>query len=154
MVDRLTARLGQPFPGRSDRLAFPSPAAGPELLKQEIGLGYRSSHIWELALAVAEGRLDLKTLEDPALPTPDLQRALLHIKGVGNYAAATILTILGRYEHLAIDTEMRAFVSKKYLASQPASDAQIRAIYAPWGRWQYLAYWFDAIPLLGNSSSA
>ena len=66
------------------------------------------------------------------------------IKGVGPYAAATILMILGRYEHLAIDSEMRAFVSKKYYPDQPITEAQIRAIYAPWGKWQYLAYWFDA----------
>jgi 3-methyladenine DNA glycosylase/8-oxoguanine DNA glycosylase len=128
-------------------LAFPSAAAiaaaGPDFLKQEVGLGYRSRYIWELAVAVAEGRLDLARLEDPTLPTSELLRALLQIKGVGGYAAATILMILGRYEYLAIDSEMRAFVSRKYFDGQPPTDAQIRAIYAPWGRWQYLAYWFD-----------
>ena len=51
--------------------------------------------------------------------------------------------IMGRYEHLAIDSQMRAFVAKKYFQGQPVSMAQIRATYAPWGKWQYLAYWFD-----------
>jgi 3-methyladenine DNA glycosylase/8-oxoguanine DNA glycosylase len=91
-----------------------------------------------------EGRLDLSSFEDPALPTGELYQRLRQIKGVGDYAAATILMLLGRYEYLAIDSEMRAFVAKKYFNGQPAGDSQIRAIYAPWGRWQYLAYWFDA----------
>lgn len=147
MVDRLVDRLGDPFPGREEWRAFPSPAAiaaaGPDFLKQETGLGYRSGYVWELAEAVAGGRLDLRAFEDPALPTETLRQELRQIKGVGAYAAATLLMILGRYEHLAIDSEMRAFVSKKYFQGQPATDDQIRAIYAPWGRWQYLAYWFD-----------
>lgn len=150
MVDRLVERLGEPFPGRPGWLAFPTPQAiaraGPEFLKQETGLGYRSDYVWQLAQEVAEGRLDLTTFETGDTPTEALLRSLRQLKGVGPYAAATILMLLGRYEHLAIDTEMRAFVSRKYLAGQPAGDADIRAIYAPWGRWQYLAYWFDSPP--------
>lgn len=149
MVDRLAARLGQPFPGQEAWRAFPTPAAiaaaGPEFLKAEIGLGYRSPYLWELAAAVAEGRLELAPFERPDYPAPELYRALRRIKGVGDYAAATLLMLLGRYEQLAIDSEMRAFVSRKYLAGQPPTDAQIKAIYQPWGRWQYLAYWFDLI---------
>lgn len=148
LVERLTALLGEPFPGREVWRAFPTPAAiaatGSEVLRQEIRLGYRSGYIWELASAVAEGRLDLSTLEDPTLPTADLMQRLRQIKGVGPYAAATLLMILGRYEHLAVDTELVSHVSKKYFGGQPASEAEMRAIYAPWGRWQYLAYWFDA----------
>lgn len=148
LVERLTTRLGQPFPGREAWRAFPTPAAiaaaGPEFLKEEIRLGYRAPYVWEMAAAVAEGRLDLSTLEASAHPTEELLRRLRQIKGVGPYAAATLLMILGRYEHLAIDTELRAHVSQKYYQGQPVSEAQMRAIYAPWGKWQYLAYWFDA----------
>ncbi len=149
MVDRLVAGLGELFPGREEWRAFPTPAAiaaaGPEFLRQEAGLGYRSSYLWELAAAVAEGRLDLAWFEDPAHSTEALHQALRQVKGIGPYAAATLLMILGRYEHLAIDTELRAFVARKYNGGQPAGEAAIRAIYAPWGRWQYLAYWFDAV---------
>jgi 3-methyladenine DNA glycosylase/8-oxoguanine DNA glycosylase len=148
LVDRLAALLGEPFPGQDEWRAFPTPmaiaAAGPDFLKEEIRLGYRSPYVWELAAAVAEGRLDLSTLEDPAQPTETLLRLLRQIKGVGPYAAATLLMILGRYEHLAIDSELRAFVTKKYFPDQSPTEAQIRAIYAPWGKWQYLAYWFDS----------
>lgn len=148
MVERLVARLGEPFPGLPELQAFPTPeaimAAGPEFLKQEAGLGYRSGYVWELARDVAEKRLDLSSLENSDQPAEVLYRSLRRIKGIGEYAAATILMLLGRYERLAIDTEMKAFVARKYLAGQPGTDAEIRAIYAPWGKWQYLAYWFDS----------
>jgi 3-methyladenine DNA glycosylase/8-oxoguanine DNA glycosylase len=147
MVERLVEVLGDPLPGQPERRAFPTPeaiaAAGPDSLKAETRLGYRSGYVWALAGRVARGELDLSALEDPTRPGDEVWQELLQIKGVGDYAAATILMLLGRYDHLAIDTEMRSFVSKKYCQGQPASDVQIRAIYAPWGRWQYLAYWFD-----------
>jgi 3-methyladenine DNA glycosylase/8-oxoguanine DNA glycosylase len=147
LVDRLTGLLGEPFPGRDEWRAFPTAAAiagaGPEFLKAEIRLGYRSAYVWELAAAVAESRLDLSDLENPAHSTEALLRMLRQIKGIGPYAAATLLMILGRYEHLAIDTELRAHVSTKYFQGQPVTEAQMREIYAPWGKWQYLAYWFD-----------
>lgn len=147
MVDRLVAKLGEPLPGQAQASAFPTPeaiaAAGPEFLKRETGLGYRSDYVWELAVKVAEGQLDLAGLADPSLSTVELQRELRKIKGVGEYAAATMLMLLGRYEHLAIDSELRAFATKKYFNGEAPADAQLRAIYAPWGKWQYLAYWFD-----------
>lgn len=149
MVDRLVTKLGQPFPGQETWRTFPTAtaiaAAGPDFLKQETGLGYRSAYAWELATAVAEGRLNLEQFEAPDYPPEALYRDLRRIKGIGDYAAATILMLLGRYEQLAIDSEARAFVSRKYLGGQAATDAQIRAIYEPWGRWRYLAYWFDLI---------
>ena len=148
MVERLTTELGEPFPDGPQWQAFPTPAAiasaGAEFLRQKTGLGYRSAYVWELAVAVVEGRLDLTKLEDPTLLTETLHDELRRLKGVGPYAAATMLMILGRYDYLAIDTELRAHVSKKYFDGQPASEAQIRSIYAPWGAWQYLAYWFDS----------
>lgn len=149
MVQRLVTKLGDPFPDDGDWHAFPTAEtiadAGLHFLKQETGLGYRSAYVWELATSVVEGKVDLEVFEDQALPTNELYRMLREIKGVGDYAAATILMLLGRYGRLAIDSEMRAFVSKKYFDNQPASNDQIQAIYAPWGRWQYLAYWFDSL---------
>lgn len=147
MVRLLVETLGDRFPGEADRRAFPTPAAiaatSPDFLRSEIGLGYRSAYLWDLATAVAQKRLDLRRLEDPARPTEEVRRALLQIKGIGNYAAATILMLLGRYEHLAIDTELRSLVTQKYFGGEAATEAEIHAIYAPWGRWRYLAYWFD-----------
>lgn len=99
---------------------------------------------------MVEGRLDLGALEDPELATEEQYRALRRIKGIGDYAASTLLMLLGRYDFLGVDSEAKAFVSKKYFQGQPVSEAQVRAVYEPWGRWQYLALWFDA-PLTGFS---
>lgn len=149
MVDRLVAKLGESFPGQAEWRAFPTPqaiaAAGVDFLRQETGLGYRSAYVWELAAAVAEERLDLAEFEDPDCPTETLSRSLRQIKGIGSYAAATILMLLGRYEHLAVDSELRASVTRKYFDGQSPSDAELQAIYEPWGRWKYLAYWFDSL---------
>lgn len=154
MVERLVATLGEPFPGRDDWRAFPTPqaiaAAGPDRLREEARLGYRSAYLWQLALSVAEGRLDLGALENPALSTEELYRDLRRIKGIGDYAASTLLMILGHYDFLGVDSEAKAFVSKKYFQGRPVSEAQVRAVYEPWGRWRYLALWFDA-PLTGSS---
>ncbi|MCM8749270.1 hypothetical protein NET02_08940 [Thermomicrobiaceae bacterium CFH 74404] len=150
MVERLVATLGEPFPGRDDWRAFPTPqaiaAAGPDRLRQEARLGYRSAYLWQLALDVVEGRLDLGALEDPGLSTEELYRALRRIKGVGDYAASTLLMLLGHYDFIGIDSEAKAFVSRKYFQGQPVGEAQVRAIYEPWGRWRYLALWFDVPP--------
>jgi 3-methyladenine DNA glycosylase/8-oxoguanine DNA glycosylase len=147
MVERLVLTLGESFPGRPEWRAFPTSAtivaAGPDILRRETGLGYRSDYVWQLAAQISEGHLDLAAFEDPTKPSEVLLRELRQLKGVGNYAAATILMLLGRYEHLAIDSELRAFATKKYFQDEPPTEAQIREIYAPWGRWQYLAYWFD-----------
>lgn len=149
MVERLTTKLGAVALEQPTWRAFPAPAAiagaGSDFLRQEIGLGYRSSYVWELAVAVADGQLNLKALEDPNLPCDELYRALRQIKGVGDYAAASLLMLLGRYERLAIDSVTRAFVAKKYYNGNAVDDAQIQALYAPWERWRYLAYWFDLI---------
>ncbi len=147
MVDRLVAKLGDSFPEHATWRAFPTPqaiaSAGPGFLKNETGLGYRSEYVWELASTIVEGRLDLQAIENSEKPSDVLFREIRQLKGVGSYAAATILMLLGRYEYLAIDSELRAFASKKYFQGEPVADAQLQALYAPWGKWQYLAYWFD-----------
>ncbi len=148
MVSRLVEQLGTPLPHDPEKRAFPLPRAvaeaGPEFLRQQVGLGYRSEYVWGFAHKVAQGALDLAVLEASGRPTAELRAELLAIKGIGPYAAATILMLLGRYGHLPIDSAMRSFVGNKYYQGQTPSDEQIQAIYAPWGDWRYLAYWFDS----------
>ncbi len=147
MVEKLVLSLGPSFVGRSDERAFPAPLAianaGAAFLRNEVRLGYRSEYILHFAELVAAGKLDLRRFEDMDRPTGEIREALLEIPGVGPYAAATILMLLGRYEELAIDTEMRAFVARNYFDGDPVHDSQIEELYSPWGKWKYLAYWFD-----------
>jgi N-glycosylase/DNA lyase len=151
MVRRLVALLGEPGPlsgaepGRAPN-AFPTPgaiAAADGGTLEAARLGYRAPFIRDLAERVATGDLNLEALLAAEPSTNEIRRALLDIKGVGPYAAATMLMLVGRYDHLAVDTVYRAFVSKRYFAGRMPSDAEAEQVYAAWGRWKYLGYWFD-----------
>ncbi len=75
----------------------------PEELRTVAKLGYRAPYIRELADAVTSGRLDLEALKNSDLPTAELRKRLLAIKGVGGYAAANLLMILGRYDFIPVE---------------------------------------------------
>jgi 3-methyladenine DNA glycosylase/8-oxoguanine DNA glycosylase len=151
MVRGLVQRLGQPGPrsGTDDRSfpnSFPTPgaiAAADGRALDEARLGYRSPYVRELAERVAGGELDLEELRDRGAATEEVRQALLDIKGVGPYAAATLLMLLGRYDHLAVDSVFRTFVSRRYFGGRRPSDREAEKVYAGWGQWKYLGYWFD-----------
>ncbi len=147
MAARLVGTLGPHVPGEPSLRAFPAPeavaAAGEEVFKEQIRLGYRNASVLRIARDVAEGKLDLEALKQSDLPTTELRKRLLALPGVGPYAAATLLMILGRYDELGIDTELRNHVSRKYFNGGPVTEKQMRAVYEHWGQWRYLAYWFD-----------
>lgn len=132
-----------PGPGR----AFPTPRAIAEVSEGafagSVGLGYRAPYVHELARRVASGELDLEALARSERPTDELERELRELKGVGPYAAATLLMLIGRYDVLAVDSVFRGFVTERYFDGRAPSDDEARAVYADWGRWRFLAYWFD-----------
>ena len=146
MVRGLIDALGEPFPADPARRAFPTPeavAAAPLATLVEARFGYRAAYVHALAQRVAAGELDLEGLLHSDLPTPELRRALLAIKGVGPYAAATLLMLLGRYDALGYDTVLRDFVSARYFGGERRPEREMLAVYDDWGQWRYLAYWFD-----------
>lgn len=151
MVRGLVQLLGEAGPlsgtdGESLPNSFPSPAAiaaASDRTLSEARLGYRGPYVHELAERVACGELDLEALRDPSRGTDETRRALLGIKGVGAYAAATLLMLLGRYDHLAVDSVYRAFVARRYFDGRLPSETEAIEVYADWGRWKYLGYWFD-----------
>ncbi len=146
MVGNLVTSFGNPYPPNPALRTFPTPEAlAAASDEQLIGarLGYRAPYIQELARQVVEGKLDLAALENSDLSTEELQTALLKIKGVGPYAAHTLLMLLGRYEHLAYDTVMRDFLSAKYVLGDKPTLEDAKRIYDGWGKWKFLAYWFE-----------
>jgi len=96
-----------------------------------------------LAKNVSDGEIDLESLLDPEIPTSELKKKLLTIKGIGNYAAATMLMLLDHYDELPVDSVFKEFVSKKYFNGKKYSEKKAHKIYNKWGKWKYLAYWFD-----------
>jgi 3-methyladenine DNA glycosylase/8-oxoguanine DNA glycosylase len=146
MVKALISQFGTPLPGDPARRAFPSPqrlaATDEGTLRDETRLGYRAPHVLALARAVASGDLDLEAYKDSALPTPQLRKELLAIKGVGPYAAANLLMILGRYDFVPVDSWALKVVSHEWYGGKPIGPAEVEASFAHWGPWKGLAYWF------------
>lgn len=146
MVGALVRHLGEPALG-SERRAFPTPAAmaaaGETFYREVARAGYRGAYLRRLAADVAEGRVDLEALADaPAheLPDDEIAGRLLELPGVGPYAAAHILMLLGRSSRLVLDSWTRP----KYASvtgGETVTDTEITARFAPYGSWAGLAFW-------------
>lgn len=141
MAARLTAELGRPGHGLN---AFPGPRAIAQAGEQGLNrmrFGYRSKYLAVLAADVAAGRIDLDRLRDPAVPSEQAREMLLRMPGVGPYAAASILALLGRYGWLPVDSELIAHITRA-TGSKPTA-AQLKVLYGEWGEYRYLGYWTD-----------
>lgn len=149
MVRELVESFGAPFPGRPALRAFPTPQAISEVTNKEfrrcVNLGYRADYVYELSVSLAKGKLNLEILLDRSLPTSEVKKHLLSIKGVGNYAAASMLMLLGRYDQIPVDTVFRDFMKSKYFRGKDFSEGRGLEIYEEWGDWKYLAYWYEML---------
>jgi 3-methyladenine DNA glycosylase/8-oxoguanine DNA glycosylase len=149
MVSALVEHLGEPgeqADGPYGR-AFPTPEAMAKaklgFYKDVVRAGYRGPYLQSLAKSVASGRLDLEglgraTAED--LPDEELAAQLLALPGVGPYAAAHIMMLIGRYTPLILDSWTRP----KYLkvsGAKRAKDATIERRFRRYGPYAGLAFW-------------
>ena len=146
MVEALVARFGTPLPTDPSRNAFPHPAqlaASNETDLRQIGLGYRAPYIAQLARQVAAGDLDLERLKrhNSDLTAEQVRSALLKIKGVGEYAAASLMMLLGYYDYIPVDSWARRLVSHEWYDNQPVGRPEIEAAFAQWSGWKGLVYW-------------
>jgi len=144
MTRALVDNLGVEAPG--GRRTFPSAEAmadaDEQLYKDLIRAGYRGPYLKQLATAVAEGTLDLEELNDPELPDEEAYARLLALPGVGPYAAAHImLTSLGRYGRLVLDSWTRPTYVRLSGARGALKDATIERRFKRYGNWAGLAFW-------------
>lgn len=129
--------------------AFPTPgkvaAIGARRLTSQGRWGYRAPYLAGLAATVAGGDLDLDRWEAWDRTTEELETEVRRVPGLGPYATAHVLMLLGRFDRIGIDTAFRSFVRQKYFprARKPVSDARMLALYDRWGEWRGLAYWAD-----------
>jgi len=146
MVQALVMGFGSPLESHPDLKAFPTPeqiaASDERTLREVTRLGYRAPYVLGLASAVAEEQLDLEALRTSDLPTLELRERLLAVKGVGGYAAANLLMILGRYDYLPIDSWALKVVSHEWHNGEAIGPAEVEAAFERWGEWKGLAYWF------------
>jgi 3-methyladenine DNA glycosylase/8-oxoguanine DNA glycosylase len=144
MTAALVDNLGSEAPG--GRRTFPTAAAmaaaDEQFYKDVIRAGYRGPYLKKLATDVAEGTLDLEELNDPELADDEIAARLLELPGVGPYAAAHVmLTSLGRYSRLVLDSWTRPTYGKLSGARGALKDATIERRFKHYGEWAGLAFW-------------
>ncbi len=141
----LIASFGESL-GDTGSIAFPTPgriaASGPEVLREVVRVGYRAPAIHELAVRTASGELDLESLTTSSLPTLELRKELLKIRGIGPYAAANLLMILGRSDFIPVDSWALKMVSHEWYRGKPITTKQVEKRFKKWGEFKGLAYWF------------
>jgi 3-methyladenine DNA glycosylase/8-oxoguanine DNA glycosylase len=143
MVGAIVGHLGDPVPGGTAR-AFPTPdamaAAGEAFYRDVVRAGYRARYLVELSRAVADGQVDLDALADPAIDDGTVADRLLSLAGIGGYATAHIMLMLGRYRRLILDSWTRPTYAR-LARRRSVSDNAIRRRFARYGDWAGLAFW-------------
>jgi len=132
--------------GRIETKAFPTPeaiaASNPDYLKEKIRVGYRAPSIHDLAVRVASGKYDLESLKTSSLPTLELRKELMTIKGVGPYAAANLLMLIGRSDFIPVDSWALMLVSHEWYKGKPVAAREVEKRFAKWEMYKGLAFWF------------
>lgn len=146
MVGALVEGLGEPAAGGLGR-AFPTPArmarADEDFYCDVVRAGYRARYLRQLASAVAEGEVDLEALRADArarLSDEEAARRLLALPGIGPYAAAHALMLLGRYSRLVLDSWTRP----KYVrltGRRAVRDSTIERHFRRYRPYSGLAFW-------------
>jgi 3-methyladenine DNA glycosylase/8-oxoguanine DNA glycosylase len=154
MVGALVGRLGEPAPGAPPGevagRAFPTPRAiadaGDDFYAGVARAGYRGRYLREIAARVAGGQLDLEVLlaaRRDELPDDEVERILVALPGVGPYAAAHIMLLLGRHSRLVLDSWTRPKYAR--LMGRPKgrliADRTIQRRFRRYGDNAGLAFW-------------
>ncbi|HVD25974.1 MAG TPA: hypothetical protein VNB86_08265 [Gaiellaceae bacterium] len=145
MVTALVDRLGEESAGRFGR-AFPTPtamaAAREPFYRDVVRAGYRGAYLRTLARDVARGKIDLEQLlsaQPEELPDDEVAARLLALPGVGPYAAAHVMMLLGRHSRLILDSWTRPTYAE--LNGRKAVDRQIERRFRRYGPYAGLAFW-------------
>jgi N-glycosylase/DNA lyase len=143
MVTALVDHLGPPARDGYGH-AFPTPTAMAEadadFYSDVARSGYRGAYLRALAADVADGRLDLEALADPAMSDEEAAERLLALPGVGPYACAHVMMLLGRYGRLVLDSWTRP--TYRRVAGRPrVTDKGIERAFRRYREYAGLAFW-------------
>jgi 3-methyladenine DNA glycosylase/8-oxoguanine DNA glycosylase len=139
MVTALVEHLG--IDGRT----FPSPQAMADAPADFYGdvarAGYRGPYLQAIARGVADGTLDLEALDGRSDLTDDEVAArLLALPGVGPYAAAHVMMLLGRYGRLILDSWTRPKYAR-LARRKTVKDSTIERRFRRYKDFAGLAFW-------------
>ncbi len=141
MVTALVENLGAA--ANEGQRAFPTAAAMAQadesFYRDVVRSGYRGAYLRSLATSVAEGSLDLEQLKNVELDDDEVADQLLALPGVGPYAAAHIMMLLGRYSRLILDSWTRPKYAR--VNGRKASDKTIERRFRRYKRYAGLAFW-------------
>jgi 3-methyladenine DNA glycosylase/8-oxoguanine DNA glycosylase len=151
MVRALVEHLGEPAAGvepdgpygRAFPTAAAMAAADLDFYRDLVRAGYRGAYLRSLAESVASGELDLEELgraTPDELPDEELAARLLALPGVGPYAAAHVMMMLGRYSRLILDSWTRPTYAR-LTGGRPKKDATIERRFRRYGPYAGLAFW-------------
>jgi 3-methyladenine DNA glycosylase/8-oxoguanine DNA glycosylase len=139
MVTALVEHLG--IDGRT----FPSPQARAEapadFYRDVARAGYRGPYLQAIAAGVADGTLDLEALDGRSdLADDEVAARLLALPGVGPYAAAHVMMLLGRYGRLILDSWTRPTYAR-LAQRKTVKDSTIERRFRRYRDFAGLAFW-------------
>lgn len=151
MIGALCAHLGEravgaPAEGAFGR-TFPTPeamaAAEDGFYRDVAKAGYRGAYLRDVAQGVSAGEIDLEGLGESSpeeLSDDEVAERLLVLPGVGPYAAAHIMLVLGRTSRLILDSWTRPKYAR-LIGKTKVSDKAIERRFRKYGRYRGLAFW-------------
>jgi 3-methyladenine DNA glycosylase/8-oxoguanine DNA glycosylase len=141
MVARLVDGIG-PRSASGSR-AFPAPravaAAGARFFEREVKAGYRTRAAVELAERAQRGELD----DFDAGDEDAARRVIRSWRGFGDYAATSVLALLGKRTRPVIDSWAIARASERHFSGRACKPADVVRLYERFGDWAGLVAWFD-----------
>jgi N-glycosylase/DNA lyase len=151
MVNTLVEHLGAPAPGAPGTgwqgRAFPTPQAMSDadeaFYKEVVRAGYRGPYFISLARSVVAGDVDLEawgSATPDELSDDELAVRLQSLPGVGPYAAAHIMMMLGRHSRLILDSWTRPTYAR-LTRRRAVTDATIEHRFRPYKQHAGLAFW-------------
>ena len=137
--------LGTPHPTLADTYAFPTAhqiaSLDFESLAEQLRAGYRTAYLYELANQIASGQLDVESWR--AFDSDTLYKQVKSLKGYGDYAAGTMVRMLGHFDKLAIDSACRDMYARLHNNGEKGDDKAIKAQYEAFGVWKGLIMWMN-----------
>lgn len=125
--------------------AFPTVlalAATPDSWYRDVArMGYRGPYVRAIARSVRDGSFDLESLRDSRRYTDEqAEETLRTLPGIGPYAAAHVMQLLGRHRPLVLDSWTRPKY-RRLAGKKQAADSTIRRAFARYGAYAGLAFW-------------